>query len=52
MIWSTARRTGPSSAQGSLDSMRRPFGRLMGTFVYTIIHKLTPDSFGIHRTTL
>src|SRR5215218_10339036 len=40
--------TGPSTAQSSLDCLRRPPDRLIRVFEYRIIHEFLPDSFRIH----
>ena len=40
--------TGPSTAQSSLDCLRRPFERLIRALEYRIIHESLPDSFNIH----
>ena len=40
--------TGPSTAQSSLDCLRRPFECLIRALEYRTIHESVPDSFQIH----
>ena len=40
--------TGPSTAQSSLDCLRRPLKRLIRTFEYRNTYDSIPDSFKIH----
>ena len=40
--------TGPSTAQSSLDYLRRPPDRLIRALEYRIIHDSISDSFKIH----